>query len=161
MPKLSVIFFKIYTDVKLFDNEASIYKHIHHHNPKDSPLHVPLIYGSFIEPSYVYINKQSRIQRYYIIMEYIDGKTLDNNIGSDDQVLSVFTRIYQATNILYEMNICHLDFHQYNAIVTKDCEIVYLIDFEKSIMLDENKLIQNRCYTDYSIGCDYGDKDDI
>ncbi len=80
-------------------------------------------------------------QTCYVIMEYVEGKTLANlirELGNDitlDMIASVFTSVSHALEVAHAANVLHLDIKPENVIINRE-GVVKVTDFGLSALMD-------------------------
>jgi len=123
---------KMNVDLKYFNNEVNILKKINLYNYSNNNTYFPKIYDSFIK------------YKGYILMKKINNSIniFDLNNESyelNNKLITIFKNFITAIKALHDINIVHLDLHNYNYLINKDTLDVSIIDFEFSIDLDNFK----------------------
>ena len=114
------------TKFHLLKKEAAIYKELQNF-PEDSKFFPALIRSGEIDAEF-----------YYIIIEYIEGKTLYNylnekssDFNNSKEVLTILLNLTMALNALWSHGLVHGDLSVENVMIEPNLN-VKLIDFEKS-----------------------------
>lgn len=84
--------------------------------------------------------------KYYIVMEYVDGKTLKNLIKKRGgltmpEVIDIMTQLTSAIACAHDSNIIHRDIKPQNVLIKED-GIVKITDFGIAMALNSNELTQ-------------------
>lgn len=121
----------------IYTSDITIKKvyHIHDQQKCDIAYYLSKKIPQFVPKVYSY-------QSPNLIMERIEGITLENYVYDKNTILKVITGIIQALSAFHSTGYCHLDFHSGNIIVTPENEIK-IIDF------DTAKLIGQEIILDY------------
>lgn len=98
---------------------------------KEYELGVGLTHSAF--PNYIDLGPD------YIVMNYIDGKTIADMISSDDKwikvknnVIKVLGQILDALQYLHNKNLIHCDIKSDNVIITHEGKNVVILDLDKA-----------------------------
>ena len=84
--------------------------------------------------------------KYYIVMEYVDGKTLKNLIKKRGgltlpEVIDIMTQLTSAITCAHDSNIIHRDIKPQNVLIKED-GLVKITDFGIAMALNSNELTQ-------------------
>ncbi len=87
----------------------------------------------------VRVRKWLRIQELFLIMEYVDGETLERRCPSRiSSILSIFRRVAEGLHALHLLGYAHADLKPNNILLTADGGIK-IIDFGQSCRLGHRK----------------------
>lgn len=97
-------------------------------------------------PKYFDFQKDSISNRSYLIMEYVNGVSLDvyvekNGSLSESESIKLLKQLISAVEILHSNNIAHRDIKPQNIIITDDMNL-------KLIDLNISKAMKDSCYSD-------------
>ena len=84
--------------------------------------------------------------KYYIVMEYVEGKTLKNLIKKRGgltlpEVIDIMTQLTSAISCAHDSNIIHRDIKPQNVLIKED-GLVKITDFGIAMALNSNELTQ-------------------
>ena len=84
--------------------------------------------------------------KYYIVMEYVEGKTLKNLIKKRGgltlpEVIDIMTQLTSAISCAHDSNIIHRDIKPRNVLIKED-GLVKITDFGIAMALNSNELTQ-------------------
>lgn len=98
---------------------------------KEYELGVGLTHSAF--PTYIEMGQD------YIVMNYIDGKTIADMISSDDKwlksknnVIKALSQILEALQYIHNKNLIHCDIKNDNVIITYEGKNVVILDLDKA-----------------------------
>ena len=144
--KNSIEVFKLYNDSDLYNNEVNNYNYLRI-NIHDY-IKIPKFYNAI----------ELNTGLYCIIIEYISGVLLSSyTFLNPEHVTKIYNKIYHLNSYLNDMNICHVDLHKYNILIkskindktlqeSEELEDIYFIDYELSIILNEDNEIIDDIY---------------
>ena len=76
---------------------------------------------------------------YYIVMEYIDGYTLDNILNIGDYLMDIVKQILETLIYIHQKGVAHSDIKPENLMLGKNDKNVYILDFGISCLKEECK----------------------
>ena len=71
-----------------------------------------------------------RIRKVHLLIEYVNGKTLDKMPAlSVPRLVQIFSRVAAGLNHMHRRGVCHADLNAHNILLSEDG--VYLVDFDR------------------------------
>ena len=136
--KVAIKIAKGSTSIKLLKNETTILKQ----------------FSCEFFPRFIDLKEDEMYKRAYLVMEYLDGHTLDQILSNSDTLSTpksaeIISSLAKAVKVLHDKGICHRDIKPQNIIITKT-GAMKLIDFNISkSYIKEDKVYSSKFYSKF------------